>query len=113
MAKVSIDTSRIVDWSSLHDVLVEVFGLPDSYGRNMNSWIEYMIGIDQPGTCLSALRIRPGEILALELMDASDFALRCEDLYDAVVECSAYVNHYRLQRELLPVLALAYTRSRS
>ncbi len=36
--KVRIDTNRIVDWNSFHDVFAEAFGFPDFYGRNMNAW---------------------------------------------------------------------------
>ncbi len=113
MAHVRIDTSRIVDWSSLHDVFIEAFELSDDYGRNLNSWIECMTAIDQPENPASSLHIQPGEVLTIELSDASDFALRCEDLYNAIVECSAFVNHHRLESGQTSVLALAYVRSSS
>ena len=35
---VRIDTKRIRDWASFHDVFAEALGFPDFYGRNMVAW---------------------------------------------------------------------------
>ncbi len=37
MGVVTIDTRRITDWETFHDVFAEVFGFPEFYGRNMEA----------------------------------------------------------------------------
>lgn len=37
MTLVKLDTRRITDWDTFHDVFAEVFGFPGFYGRNMNA----------------------------------------------------------------------------
>src|SRR5688572_7987636 len=39
---IKIDTQRITDWKSFHNLFAEVFGFPGFYGRNMDAWIDCM-----------------------------------------------------------------------
>jgi hypothetical protein len=107
---VEIDTARITDWESFHDVFAETFGFPDFYGRNMNAWIDCMTSLDEPSDGMTAVHAPPGGVLVLALSDATDFAARCPDIYDAIVDGSAFVNHRRLEVGEPPVLALSYFR---
>ena len=47
-------------------------------------------------------------ILVLSLSDAGDLASRCPDIYEAIVECSAFVNYRRMDLGERPVLALSF-----
>ena len=38
MKRIHIDTARIKDWDSFHNVFAEAFGFPGFYGRNMDAW---------------------------------------------------------------------------
>ena len=40
---VEIDTARITDWGTFHDVFAEAFGFPDFCGRNMDAWIDCIL----------------------------------------------------------------------
>jgi RNAse (barnase) inhibitor barstar len=57
MVIVRIDTTKIRDWASFHEVFSEAFGFPDFYGRNMDAWIDCMTSLDDPAAGMS--RIMP------------------------------------------------------
>ena len=110
--RVQIDTQRITDWDSFHDVFAEAFGFPHFYGRNMNAWIDCLTCIDDPEAGMSRLHAPAGGVIALELLDVGNFAKRCPELYEAIIECSASVNYRRgnhdHQPDLGPVIALSF-----
>ena len=105
---VSLDTSRITDWDTFHAVFAEVFGFPDFYGRNMNAWIDCMTYLDDPDAGMTAVYVPPGSVVTLQLEDVDSFARRCPALYDAVVECAAFVNWRRIEIGQKPMLALSF-----
>lgn len=107
---VEIDTTRIDDWASLHDVFSEALGFPEFYGRNMNAWIDCMTSVDDPGDGLTQVHAPQGGVLVLSLSDATDFAARCPEIYAALIECSAFVNYRRMKVGESPVLALSFWR---
>lgn len=107
---VKIDLDRISDWQTFHDVFAEALGFPDFYGRNMNAWIDCMYSIDEPADGLTSVHAPPGGFLVLQLESVADFAARCPELYDAIVECTAFVNYGRIKAGEEPVLALSFRR---
>lgn len=48
MKLVRIDTTKISDWQSFHQVFKETLGSPDYYGTNGNAWIDCMTYVDDP-----------------------------------------------------------------
>ncbi len=111
MTKITIDTSTITDWSSFHDVFAAAFGFPDFYGRNMDAWIDCMTSLDAPGDGMSSVHAEPGGVLVLDLGELGDFPQRCPDIYAAIVECAAFVNHRKLDVGEPAVLALSFSRT--
>lgn len=103
-----IDTAAITDWASFHDVFKASMGFPDFYGRNMNAWIDCLTSLDAPEDGMTSVHAPEGGVLVLALSDASDLASRCPDIYEAIVECSAFVNYRRMEVGERPVLALAF-----
>jgi hypothetical protein len=89
-------------------VFAEAFGFPAFYGRNMNAWIDCMTSLDDPAAGMSKVHAQPGGVLVLALDEVKEFAARCPEQYDAVVECSAFVNWRRIERGAPPVLALSF-----
>ena len=91
MATVRLDTKLITDWASFHLVCKEVFGFPDFYGKNMNAWIDCM-------SCLSVddgfvqITLSENEILMIEVTETESFNSRLPEIFDALAECSAFVN---------------------
>jgi len=107
---VRIDARRIVDSASFHDVSAEAFGFFDGYGRNMDAWIDCMSSLDEPSGGLNRVQAPPGGVVTLQIENVDDFAERCPDLYEALVECAAFVNWRRTEVGLGPVLALSFSK---
>jgi hypothetical protein len=105
---VNLDTSRIHDWDSFHDLFMEVFGFPDYYGRNMDAWIDCMTYLDEPDTGMTRVWTPRGDVLTTQLEHAADFAQRCPEQYASLIECSAFVNYRRIEQGQRPVLALSF-----
>jgi hypothetical protein len=105
---VKLDTRRIRDWATFHDVFTEVFGFPPSYGRNVNAWADYMADLDAPASGTTAVHVPPGETLVLELEQAGDFRRRCPELFQALIECTAFVNRRRTEAGGKPMLVLSF-----
>ncbi|MGP8260774.1 MAG: barstar family protein [Acidobacteriaceae bacterium] len=105
---VSVDCDNIHDWPSLHDEFARVFGFPDFYGRNMDAWIDCMESLDKPEDGMSRIHCEPGTVLTLELKNVRHFRERCREQYDAIIECSAFVNWSRIEVGETTVLALSF-----
>jgi RNAse (barnase) inhibitor barstar len=105
---VEINTRAITDWPSFHRVFAEAFGFPDFYGRNMDAWIDCLTSLDAPDHGITAVHVQPGQVLTLQLDYVRDFAQRCPEQYDAIIECSAFVNWRRIELGEPPVLALSF-----
>ena len=77
----------------------------------MNAWIDCMTYLNDPEVVDTSVKAKPGEVAVLQLDYANAFAQRCPELYDAVVECSAFVNWRQIDVGRGPVLALSFHRS--
>jgi len=111
MRIVTIDLSAVIDWESFHAVFAEVMGFPGFYGRNMNAWIDCMSYVDDRDAGMSEVTVEPGEVLTLQLEGIDGFATRCPEQYEALVECTAFVNWRRIEQGDSAVLALSYYRT--
>jgi len=108
---VRIDTARIQNWDSFHDVFAEAFGFPDFYGRNMDAWIDCLTYLDDPAAGMSAVHVPQGGVVTLQLDGVDDFAVRCPEQYRAIVECSAFVNWRCVEHGAAPLLTLSFFKS--
>jgi hypothetical protein len=105
---VTLDTRQMTDWESFHSVFADAFGFPDFYGRNMDAWIDCMTYLDDPGARMTSVHSPPGGVLVLQLDYVDDFAARCPEQYNAVIECAAFVNWRRIELGEEAVLALSF-----
>ncbi len=103
---ITIPVDQIQDWDSFHSVFRSTLGFPDFYGRNMDAWIDCMTYVDDPPSGMTSVSVPEGGVLILRIDDAPGFQQRCREQYDALVECSAFVNFRRMERGAAPVLAL-------
>ena len=103
---VNIDTASITNHPSFHRTFCEALGFPEFYGDSMDAWIDCMSSVDDPASGLSAVTVAQGEVLVLELAGALDFAYRCPDIWQDLIECSVFVNERRVDRGQLAVLSL-------
>ena len=103
MAKVRLNSKQIKDWKSFHLLCKSKFGFPDFYGTNMNAWIDCLSCLDEEDR-MSHFTLEKGELLHIEISDTEDFNSRLPEIFDALVECSAFVN----RRCESPVLSLVF-----
>jgi hypothetical protein len=111
MTLVKLDTRRITDWETFHDVFADIFCFPEFYGRNLDAWIDCMTCLDDVTAGRSSVHTPPGDLIALQLEHVDSFAERCPDQYAAIIECSSFVNWRRIGRGYPPVLALSFYKS--
>jgi RNAse (barnase) inhibitor barstar len=105
---VRVDTQLITDWESFHDVFAQTLGFPSYYGRNMNAWIDCMTYLNDPDVVDTDINAASAEIVVLQLNHVADFKERCPEIYDAIVECSAFINYRQIETGNNPVLALSF-----
>jgi hypothetical protein len=108
---VTIPVDKIFDWPSFHDAFRRELGFPDFYGRNMNAWIDCMTSVDAPADGMTTVTVQSGVILVLRIDKPFEFRRRCPEQYDAMVECTAFVNFRRVEIGEPPVLALLFVGS--
>ncbi|MEX2140878.1 MAG: barstar family protein [Pirellulales bacterium] len=105
---ISIDASRISNWDSFHDTFAEALGFPGFYGRNMDAWIDCMTYLDDPDAGMTSVHVVLGDVVALCISAVTDFKKRCPEIYDALIECSSFVNYRRIERGDQAILALSF-----
>jgi Barstar (barnase inhibitor) len=107
MARVVLNTEGIGDWPSFHEKCKEVFGFPDFYGNNMNAWIDCLTYL-RLGDGMSRFHLAEDEMMQIEITDTKRFKERVPDVFDALVESTAFVNF----RNYPPLIALVFTDKR-
>ena len=105
---IRVDGSRIHDEKSLHESFYDLFGFPGWHGRNWNAWIDCMYCLDDPKAGMTSLTVKPGSLIVLQIENQRTFKTNCPDVFDALVECSAWVNWSRIKEGYEPVLALSF-----
>lgn len=107
MATVRLETESISDWQSFHETCREVFGFPDFYGMNMDAWIDCMSYLDEDAG-MTRFNLSEGEKLHIEVSATESFNRRLPEIFDALVECSAFVNQHYVEDGKAPVLSLLF-----
>lgn len=97
MAIHAIDGKAISDWHAFHVFFAKEFGFPNYYGKNMNAWIDCIDDVDDGDT-----------IITLFVHNAKHLKAASPEIYDALIECSAFVNWRYVSQGGQPVLALAF-----
>ncbi|HEY5799006.1 MAG TPA: barstar family protein [Burkholderiaceae bacterium] len=91
MARVQLDGSRIKDWASFHQQSRLAFGFPDTYGDNLNAWVDCLSYLrDEDG--MSKFRLGPDEMLHIELLHADDLRTRQPEIVEELAFCIAELN---------------------
>jgi RNAse (barnase) inhibitor barstar len=87
-----LDTARIKDWTSFHEVCKEAMGFPDFYGMNMDAWIDCLTYLDKEDEMSKFVLSKAEMLLQIEVTETEEFKSRVPEIFDALVECSAFVN---------------------
>ena len=97
MAIHEIDGKVICNWPAFHAFFTDEFGFPSWYGKNMDAWIDLIASVDDGGT-MTTLLVHNAKYLKMVNLE----------IYDALIECSAFVNWRYVSKGGQPVLALAF-----
>ncbi len=107
MATARLGTESITGWQSFHEACREVFGFPDFYGMNMDAWIDCMSYLDEDAG-MTRFNLAAGEMLHVEVSATESLNRRLPEVFDALVECSAFVNQRYVEDGKAPVLSLVF-----
>jgi hypothetical protein len=107
MAAARLETESISDWQSFHEACRKVFGFPDFYGMNMDAWIDCMSYLGEDAG-MTRFHLADGESLHIEISATESFKGRLPEIFDALVECSAFVNRRYIEGGKAPVLSLLF-----
>ena len=104
-----IECEHIHDWNTFHDEFERVFGFPEFYGRNMNAWIDCMSSLATPDDGLTAIHCEKGKMITIELNNVKTLKQNIPNIYNAVVESTAFVNWRLIEIGEQPVLGLSFS----
>jgi len=105
---IRLQTKDITDWNSFHAVFAKTLGFPGYYGYNMNAWIDCMTYLDDADAGMTMVTVAPGELFHLEIVDTEEFQKKLPEIFQAFIECAAFVNWRRVEQGEEPVLALIF-----
>jgi RNAse (barnase) inhibitor barstar len=105
---ICLPTHEILDWPTFHKVFQSTLGFPAFYGNNMDAWIDCMTYIDSSAECMTKINVLPGQYLILRIDDANSFRRRCPEQFQALIDCSSFVNRRRTESGDLPVIGLLF-----
>ncbi|WP_223789571.1 barstar family protein [Marinicella meishanensis] len=97
MKTINIDGSKITNWESFHDTFFEKLNFPTYYGRNMDAWID----------CVTEI-VENNELLLFNITGIKGLKQNNPDIYEAINECSAFVNYRLFKNGDQTALALSY-----
>ena len=105
---VDINGEKLGDWASFHQTFASSFGFPEFYGRNMDAWIDCMSSLDSPADGLTSIHAPTGGVVTIRIENVEMLRAKAPDIWNALNECSAFVNWRRMEMGEPPVLALSY-----
>lgn len=103
-----IECKNIHDWDSFHSEFDRVFGFPKFYGRNMDAWIDCMSCLSSPEDEMTKIHCDQGKMLIVELNDVAEVKNKVPEIYNAIIECSAFVNWRLIKAGEQPVMGLSF-----
>lgn len=106
MPIVHVDAAGIRDWNSFHRVFASAFGF--FYSRNMDAWVDCMTSLDSPEDGMTVVHGSASDPVVLRLDNANAVP---KEIFDALVDCVAFVNWRRLEVGEPAFLMLAFHRA--
>jgi hypothetical protein len=107
MATVRLDTELITDWQSFHEASKKAFGFPSFYGMNMDGWIDCLSYLYEDDN-MTRFHLDEGETLQIEVSATDFFKRRVPEIFDALIECTFFVNQRYVEDGKPPALSLVF-----
>lgn len=92
-----MDGNALTTADGFHDQFASTFEFPDYYGRNMNAWND----------CMSDYCLGAG-LVSLHIENARIFREKAPQLFEALADCSAFINWRSTSEGGPPMIALSY-----
>ena len=67
-----------------------------------------MTQLDELEAAMTEVHVEDGGMLVLQIDNASKMKEYCEEVFEAMIECAAFVNWRRMEKGNEPVLALSF-----
>lgn len=96
--RVLIDTARITDWKSFHDVFADAFGFPEYYGCNLDAFFDCLSCLGSEESEMTKIQLPPDGVVVIELSDPADLKARCPGIYSGLVKTIGEINERREDR---------------
>lgn len=95
--KETINGASIQCWESFHDEFQKKLGFFESYGRNMNAWIDCLSDVYTNGNYDSLIKfnLNEGDKLILLVVNVDVWREVSRETFDAFIECTLEVNSER------------------
>ena len=74
----------------------------------MDAWIDCMTSLDSPSDGMTSIHAPVGGVVIIRIENAETLKAKAPDIWEAVNECTAFVNWRRMEIGEPPVLALSY-----
>ena len=94
MKIIKLQAKDLTTWQAFHNTFKQELKFPNYYGNNMNAWID----------CMSDICLEDNIKIVIENID--ELIRTNNDIYEALVECSAFVNYRQIETNTS--LSLAY-----
>lgn len=74
----------------------------------MDAWIDCMSSLSLPEDGMTNIHCFEGQVITIELRNSKKLKEETPEIFEAINECTAFVNWRLIQNNKKPVLALAY-----
>jgi len=98
MEHAQIDISSVSNWEEFHAVFAHKFSFPDYYGKNMNAWID----------CMEDFALGDRSLM-LHMDGMAKLKEVCPEIYEAICECSSFINYRSKESGGSTFLALSFS----
>ena len=94
MQTFNIDGKKLISWDAFHAEFKKEMHFPDYYGENMDAWID----------CIDELSDEP---TILQIENGKYLKENVPELFNAILECGAFVNYRKIEVGEKPNLIIA------
>jgi hypothetical protein len=105
---IEIDGAKISGWDDFHDLFADRLGFPTWYGRNLDAWIDLMTYLEFDRETTKVV-LEPGETMVFRISNWERLRDERPEIFTALVECSAIVNHRTMEAGEHPYLVIAFS----
>ena len=104
---IRIDGAAVADWKAFHEISAVTFGFPDFYGKNLDAWIDCMSDL-RTDSQMTKFLLGRGQMMQINLANAVSFRTNAREVFDAFVDCTAFVNQRYIESDKFPAISIVF-----